>query len=489
MIGLRLNFKFMKTKILLIICLLFYHYKGLGQIPKNRISDAAEILGGHFAESLEQSIDELKNKKGIDCYILTFFMGSPYGKNHELAKKLPKDIKNALVFYVRLHQQDEGTIVTDIIMAPTDDLITSYQIPDKVVQLIEDYVIKKGLQENYSGSHIISGDVLNVLKKSLSAIGKIGDQNWNQAVQNYGEEFSKRFEYRRDYAGFDMNYYEFFPVDTVELNYKTKEEDVLKALFEGENTQGEYIIFDHTDGLIKIDESKYHADFIGSNQADRRNNLIYIQNTLKNYAYIHTDKKVSDWGSAESDTWILHSTKQTGFVDKDLEEHKLIMALEAKIKKNEYMPIMAWRQNYGVWKATRCNIFAADFSSTYLPNKKVPWGSRTAHTADGIYKNVKNFEGVYELSFTNEVVQYAKLGFPVYIVTPTTGKAGHIAIYKYNAEIKLEKQDTKEKIYKDGIVVQAGDLLGIQPISEAWKSESKFMTNAKAFVYLKYLIE
>src|SRR5579871_6060277 len=79
------------------------------------------------------------------------------------------------------------------------------KLPNKVLKFIANRIVNPKLSE--SNSLDAAKDVLRV------AVEKAMDQAWINALRNEGESFSKLPEYNRDNAGFDMNYYEFFPVE------------------------------------------------------------------------------------------------------------------------------------------------------------------------------------------------------------------------------------------------------------------------------------
>ena len=137
------------------------------------------------------------------------------------------------------------------------------------------------------------------------------------------------------------------------------------------------------------------------------------------------------------------------------------MAKQPHLKKGEFMPNMAWRQNYGAWKATRCNMFACDFSISYLPNKAIPWASQWKR-AHEIYEILPTREDCIELDWGN-AWDYINAGFPVYFVAPKKSEAGHIAIGYPSIKInnKVEAKD-------NGYIVQAGSTCGKKLVSQGF---------------------
>lgn len=344
----------------------------------------------------------------------------------------------------------------------------------KVMTYVEEHIIQEGDDEK------------QIVKKWLKILAQALDQRWLQALQQEGEAFALRKEYDRSYAGFDMNYYEFFPYEKDNILYEHMEDSLLEATFDDSVMSAQYILMDYEDKPSIIKDNQLHKpdfDHTDKNQVERYNNLMAIVNTLKDYNYFHERDKVSDWPNTSHKKWVLPTAKPAGFEDKTDSIHKLLMVKQPTLKKNSFMPDMAWRQNYGEWKATRCNMFAKDFSKTYLPNKAVPWGNPWLR-AHEIYALLPSREDFLELTW-KEAWDYVNAGFPVYFVFPKLNDAGHIAIGYPSVKIK-SKIDAGNK----GYIVQAGKDSGkvlIKAGFGAFTTDKNLDDQIRIYLYLGYL--
>lgn len=360
----------------------------------------------------------------------------------------------------------------------------------------EDIKLSKDLAENhllpkvmgYIKQYVIANetDVNTIIKKWINVLSQALDKKWLKALETQSDAFAKRPIYYRENAGWGpMAYYEFIP-------YQDTQKDTLII---GKDTliTADYIIkqledkADRFQIIPKDFQSILHPNFKGSNNDGRYTYLKQVKNTLESYGKYNSILEVSKWAIKDSKNWELSlSPLGTGYKDKDLITDHLYMERRS-VKKGEKMPTMAWRQNYGPWQATRCNVFAGDFSEEILILPTYPWGTKNCN-ADSIYKKLPTLPTFIELDW-NEVWKYTNAGFPVYIVTPKLDKlpAGHIAIaFKIDSDKldDIEKPSTARDI---GKVVQAGndeEKFGILNLSNALSEKYFDVKDCKAKAYL-----
>lgn len=361
-------------------------------------------------------------------------------------------------------------------------------LPPKVIDYIKQYVIA-----NQSDAKQIITQWIKVLSKAL-------DKKWLKALETQSDAFAKRPKYDRDNAGWGpMAYYEFVP-------YQDTQKDTLII---GKDTliTADYIIkqledeADHFRTLPEDFQSMLHKNYKGTDQRIRYLQLKKIKEIIEDYQKYHTSKIVSDWDNATTKDWIL-KTNPSGFRDRNAITDHLYMQ-RREVAQYAPMPTMCWTQNYlpeheedigkKFWKATRCNVFAGDFSEQLLGLKTYPWGTKSWN-ANGIYNKLGGLPDFIELDWS-EVWKYTNAGFPVYIVTPKNGQAGHIAIaFPIDFNKAIEIKEDGENIYNNGLVVQAGGGNGKRTISEVWIKQSDaendkrfFKTLGKAYLYLGHL--
>ncbi len=362
----------------------------------------------------------------------------------------------------------------------------------------QDIKLSKGLAENhllpkvmaYIKQYIIANetDVNKIIKKWIDILSKALDKKWLKALETQSDAFAKRDKYDRDNNGWDwpMAYYEFVP-------YQDTQKDTLII---GKDTliTADYIIKqleDKVDRYRTIPEDFQdilHNNYQGPKQIERYSRLKQIKNILENYGKYNSILEVSNWAVKDPKYWNLApSPSGNGYKDKNsITDHLYMQRREVGVYKP--MPRMCWRQNYGPWKATRCNVFVSDFTkATIAISTAYPWGT-TELTADGIYNEVAKLPTFIELEW-NEVWKYTNAGFPVYIVTPKLEElpAGHIAIaYKIDSD-KLDNIEKPSSARDNGKVVQAGNVkekFGILNLSNALSADYFTNENCKAKAYL-----
>jgi hypothetical protein len=322
------------------------------------------------------------------------------------------------------------------------------------------------------------------------AVTKALDQTWLDALKNDSESFSDRNLYKREYAGFDMNYYEFFPVEKNDLSNPTEVHDtsVLK-IFTDSIFLSQKIVLENNklisvvkDNLLK----KPDFDKTISWQKYRYDNLMDVIEELKSISYHHRNLKISDWPQASSKQWGFAVTTPTGFHNDVDSTCKHILMLQQTLQQESLMPTMAWKQNYGNWKATRCNLFVGDFAKQTLGLPTYPWGTKDWRASD-IHLNLPKLKDFVPLAW-DKVWAYANLGYPVFITTPKIGPAGHIAIaFPVDEVTKNDIKDVANVLAK-GKIVQAGGSNGLKSVSDGFGlDEAEFKAKATAYLYLGYL--
>ena len=328
-------------------------------------------------------------------------------------------------------------------------------------------------------------------EETRKAIEKALDKTWLNSLTNDSESFANHHEYDRDYAGFDMNYYEFFPIEEKEFSNPTSLEDklVLKPFFDDKNLATESILLKSIDQMVKVEDAKLKKPDFDKNiswQEYRYNNLMYVIQKLGSVNYHHKDLKVSDWPLASNKNWVLFETAPTGFHSEVDSTCKYMMELQPTLKTNEYMPAMAWRQNYGDWKATRCNIFVYDFAKKGLGLTTGPWIDRNTD-ANKLYLQLPSNGDFVKISW-REAWLYASIGYPVMISTPQIGPAAHIGFaYPIDLSLALETSKLEDGAaltkMRKSLVVQAGATIGKVIAEEGFSA----LADANIYVYLGYL--
>lgn len=363
----------------------------------------------------------------------------------------------------------------------------SKSLESKIPMIVVKYIGKHILDVKLKQTHSLK-DCLEVTKK---AINKALDQTWLNALKNTSVSFSDRSLYKREYAGFDMNYYEFFPIEKNDLTNPTDLHDttVLKvytdSLLINQKVISERskILSEVKDALLK----KPDFDKTVSWQKYRYDNLMDVISKLGTIAYHHNDLKVSDWPLASPKRWGLATSAPNSFHTDSDSTCKYLMVLQMTLKKGEFMPAMAWKQNYGNWKATRCNLFAGDFSQQTLGLSIYPWGTKDWR-AHEIHDNLPNIKDFVPITW-DKAWEYANLGYPVFITTPKPldGDAGHIALaYPISSIDEVKITDRPETALEIGMVVQAGSDNGLMLVGSAFKG-SDFVKYGTAYIYLGYL--
>lgn len=355
------------------------------------------------------------------------------------------------------------------------------KVPMVVIKYIGKYITDIKLKETHSIE-----DAINATKQAIS---KALDRTWLDNLKSNSVSFSDRPLYKRENAGFDMNYYEFFPLEKNNLTnptdlhdttvYKVYTDSVLN--FQKVILEKSKILSEVKDNLLK----KPDFDKTIKEQAYRYDNLKAVITKLASLSYHHESLKVSDWPLASSTKWILHDNAPNGF-HADVDSTCKYLMAQSTIKKEQPMPAMAWRQNYGEWKATRCNMFAGDFSQQTLLLNTYPWGTKYWR-AHEIYENLLSNKDFVPLTW-DKVWEYANMGYPVFITIPKIGPAGHIAIaYPIDQNIEQDIIGVDEALDK-GMVVQAGNKNGLMSLKEGFSlTADQLQSKASIYVYLGYL--
>jgi hypothetical protein len=356
------------------------------------------------------------------------------------------------------------------------------KLPAPVIKYIGLNIADVKMKETHS-----IDDVLSVVR---NAITKALDRTWLDNLKNNAEEFAKRPLYDRNFAGYDMNYYEFVPLEKDNLSNPSELHDttVLKV-FSDSTLKAQAVILEKNKILNQVKDNllkKPDFDRNDPNQKNRYNNLIDVINQLGTLTYHHDNLKVSDWPLASPKKWKLHTSSPAGFhVDTD-STCKYLMILQATLKKEQFMPAMAWKQNYGNWKATRCNMFAGDFSQQTLGLRTYPWGTKDWN-AHSIHTNLPGIKAFISIPW-DKVWEYGNMGYPVFITTPKPpgGDAGHIAVaYPIKNEEETTINDLSSALTK-GRIVQAGSSNGLKMLNEGF-DVSDLEDSGTAYIYLGYL--
>ena len=359
------------------------------------------------------------------------------------------------------------------------------KLPNKVLKFIANRIVNPKLSE--SNSLDAAKDVLRV------AVEKAMDQAWINALRNEGESFSKLPEYNRDNAGFDMNYYEFFPIEKNDITNPTTidDTDLKKSFFEDSVLSFERTLLAMNGNINKVEDSNLKKPDFDRNitwQKYRYDNLMDVMSKLGSVGYHHNNLKVSDWPLANPKNWDLPTTTPADFHSDVDSVCKYLMILQPTLKKSELMPAMAWKQNYGRWKATRCNLFVGDFAMKALKLSTYPWGTRDWNA--NILYDALPMDGNFIPLDWNEAWLYATLGYPVFITTPKVGPAAHIG-FAFPVDIKTAIDATKlgtdaaaVKMKKEGMVVQAGSSTGKMIFNKGFTAD----TGTRLYVYLGHLL-
>jgi hypothetical protein len=428
---------------------------------------------------------------------------TPKGKNYDLSKsssvsytyfkqykvfepvlKNPQgstEVEAIYIFYAKTESKDYYLVSINA----TNNI--EQKIPRLVLKYIGDFIVGPKLQESKS---------LERAKQAMqSAVNKALDKTWLNSITNESELFSKHPEYNRNYAGYPMNYYEFFPIEENELTNPTTIENksVLKSFFEDASFIAEEVLMEKGSSISKVEDSNLKKPDFDKNvswQKFRYANLMDVMNKIKSIDYHHKNLKLSDWPLASEKNWVLFETAPSGFHSAVDSACKYMMMLQPTLKINEYMPAMAWRQNYGDWKATRCNIFVYDFAKKGLGLTTGPWPDRNTD-ANKLYVQLPTNDDFVKVSL-KEAWLYASIGYPVMITTPQIGPAAHIGFaYPVDLSLALETSGLKdeaaalEKMRTAGWVVQAGNTIGKVILEKGFPVGA--LADANIYVYLGYL--
>ncbi len=336
--------------------------------------------------------------------------------------------------------------------------------------------------------------IKDILKRTIE---KALDKNWLNAITNDAQIFVNSEEYNRNYAGFDMNYYEFFPIEKNDLTNPTSIENkvLINSCFKDDKLMSERILLEKSGVVLKFEDSELKKPDFDKNiswQKFRYDNLLNVVNSLKGLEYHDEKLKISDWPQQSVKNWGFVNETPTDFHSSVDSTCKYLMILQPTLKKRELMPTMAWKQNYGNWKATRCNLFVGDFAMQKLKLSTYPWGT-TGWNANVIYDQLPKNEDFVLLDW-NEAWFYASIGYPVFITTPkpANGPAAHIGFaYPISLDVatqllKSSKEDAKSELVdnKIGMTVQTGAKIGKMPVAEGFGN----LVGARIYVYLGYLV-
>jgi hypothetical protein len=267
-------------------------------------------------------------------------------------------------------------------------------------------------------------------------------------------------------------------------------------LFEDESLITEKFLLEKNNSISKVEDSylkKPDFDRNVSWQKPRYDNLMDVISEVKSVDYHHKNIKLSDWPQESKKNWGLQKSKPNDFHSRTDSTCKYLMMLQPTLKKREFMPAMAWKQNYGDWKATRCNLFVGDFASKTLNLPTYPWGT-SDWNANVIYDQLPTKEDFVKLTW-QEAWFYASIGYPVFITTPKPekGPAAHIG-FAYPLSLTLALEITKlteasaiNELVKGGkgITVQSGSSIGKMQLKDGFSS----IAGAKIYVYLGHLLK
>jgi hypothetical protein len=405
------------------------------------------------------------------------------GKKHDLTAKLPyytfyKDVKNDQLTLVYFKNQNGEPVFRGFWISKP----FAKKLPMPVVRYIGEQITSKKLAKTKS--------LKEAIESTKKAIEIALDPKWLNSLKNDSEAFSAGTLYRREYASFDMNYYEFFMLEKHGLNNPSELNDTIVLKVYGDSILKPHkVILEKNKVLSEVKDNllkKPDFDKNDKNQIKRYNNLMDVIMQLGSLGYHHNSLKVSDWPLASEKNFELFSTAPIGFHTAADTTCKYLMVQQTSIKKSQLMPTMAWKQNYGNWKPTRCNMFAGDFCQEVLNLATYPWGSKDLN-ADGIHYNLKTNEDFVPITWDKAWV-YANLGYPVFITTPKVGPAGHIAIVFPVDDNVCNRITDPATALTLGKVVQAGGTNGLMTVNAGFSfSESEFKNKATVYVYLGYL--
>lgn len=427
----------------------------------------------------KEQLKSFKSKHGITFEVVVLHPKTRIKKNHQVVHKFVPTMNNEIYAYFLVDK------VTEKVFFQGLDISNNLRekFPPKVVV---------HLANNLINDAVVNGKPLDEgITKMLTALERILNSTWKTDLESYSLGYSDRKIYHRDFAGFKMNYYEFVPFQ--DTNFDTLLIEATTLLTH------DYIIKKHDNNSTYITlptdfRDKLHNDWSGSGQTYRYKRLKVIKEMIEDFKKYNANERVSNWKMLAGTGWKFDENGTGYTVRNDTTDH-LYMEIHS-VDKGEWMPNMAWTQNYfgwsesGIkefWKATRCNVFAGDFSQEYLKLGSTPWGT-TGWNADMIYKNLPGKDGFIPLDWS-EIWTYTNSGFPVFITTPSSGQAGHIAIAYPISQEDATNIHKVENVYTKGKVVQAGATNGVMAIEMAWKNKEFFKNNAKAYVYLGYLLK
>jgi hypothetical protein len=400
--------------------------------------------------------------------------------------------KYNLLYYSRYVDLKEDRITLLYFTAPNETIMFKgfwiskplvAKVPMAVIRYIGKYITNLKLQETRS--------IEEAIKATEKALDKALDKTWLDNLTNNSESFSLRNLYNRNYSGFPMNYYEFFPLEKTRLANPSSEvhDTTVLRLFRDSVMNVQKVLLEKTKKLFAVKDDllkKPDFDKTISWQKYRYDNLMDVINQLTNLTYHHDTLKVSEWPLSTTKKWELYSNTPTGFhIDID-STCKYLMILQPTLAKEQLMPAMAWKQNYGNWKATRCNLFVGDFMQEAFNLTTFPWGTKDWN-ASSIHSNlpsIKDFVSIdWDVAWT-----YANLGFPVVISTPKVGDAGHIAIaFPVDSETQTKIKDVSSAL-EYGKIVQAGSTNGLKSLTSGFGG-NVIKSSGKVYIYLGYLNE
>lgn len=450
-----------KLKLLGLILLVILTLNSFGQNASNEKYEVNQEL-----------LENFENKYGIKFEVIVLSLRKRISTSQQVVHKFTPQMSNkiyAYFFYVR--ELDEISFKgLDI----AENLREKF--PPKVIVYLANKLLNESVLNNKSISHAMT--------KMLLGLEKILESTWKMDLENYSSEYANRNIYKREYAGFDLNYYEFIPhqdsdYDTLEISNKIllTHDYIIKK----DDEKEDYIV------LPDDFRNDLHIDWSGSNQVQRYNRLKVIKGILEDFKKYNKKSKVSNWEILGGTGWVLDENGTSYTIKNDTTDH-LFMDLNP-LSAGEWMPSMAWTQNYygsdlnSFWKPTRCNMFVRDFSKEYLELSTAPWGN-SYWTADKIHDNLPSKDGFLKLEW-KEVWEYTNAGLPVFITSPTAGVAGHIAIaYPVNDYSAITNNNVDDK----GMIVQAGSDNGVKLISNTW-SKSSLDTKVTSYLYLGHLIQ
>lgn len=423
------------------------------------------------SKSITSEVKALSEKVNHKIHVVTVVKNNSYHSN-EIDLNYFKSLKELKTLDQYISSSTNGILIEVSFVQNTNKQweVTPYfySSSKKILPRICDYLETRFTTKCQKGNYksIFDANVKESLSLALQTIDKIFQDKWLENLHANADKYLLMKKYQRDYSGWDgMTFYEFYP----HLNTKDNESVVGKNKI----TTSDFIFFQKKDNTLvtyndNLLNSQYNKN--DSYQIARYTNLITVKKEFESYSFHSDSLKVSDWPISNSNNYRINPKPDTSlFHKKDKGKCRLIMKEEVLGPAGSWMPVMAWRQNYGVWKATRCNMFAFHLAQACLPNRMTPWKSIdiNANVLHATYLNSdKNFIQLFDV---NEAWVYAAAGYPVFATSPPPkgGSAGHIGIV------------WDEKDGKDVQAVQVGNTAGKGKIDKVFggalgREEMKF---------------